>query len=201
MFKRTERIRFAQNPSTRFDKRKKTITRTFRVRREWDDVLQEEARRQGVSVNVLVNKILRRYALFGRWIDRNRDISLPRRTFRDILETVSVENLSKAGTKSGSSDVVYALNAMGLMPNYDTFLYLMTEHFGGPEFARWFHCFHHTHGSKEVFHLQHDLGQGWSVYLDRYILSYLKSLTGVDAETRVYDYALNLKVTHPQSKP
>ena len=49
------------------EKKKKSVTRTFRINKEWDDVLQKEALEQGVSVNVLMNKILRRYALFERW--------------------------------------------------------------------------------------------------------------------------------------
>ncbi len=194
-------IKGARNPSNRFDKRKRTITRTFRIRKEWNDVLQEEAERQGVSVNVLVNKIIRGYALFDRWCDRYGSISLPQQTFREILEVVSGESLAKAGEKSGSLDIIDTINVMGLTANYDSFVYLMSEHFGGPDFARWFHCFHHTHGTKETFHLQHNLGRGWSTYLERYVLSSLKSLAGVDAETRVYDYAVNLKLERPRSKP
>ena len=78
-----------------FSRRKKTITRTFRIRQEWDNVLQEEASRQGVSVNVLVNKILRKYALYSRWNDRNNDASLPKRTLREILNTCQIDELVK----------------------------------------------------------------------------------------------------------
>ncbi len=189
------------NNTSRFSKRKKTITRTFRIRKEWDDVLQEEASRQGVSVNVLLNKILRKYSLYSRWNDRSNDTSLPQRTLREILKTVQVENLAEAGTKSGALDAINIVNAMGLTVDYDSFVYLMTEHLGGPNFARWFHCFHHTQGTKDIFHLQHDFGHEWSVFLERYVLSFLRSLTDTDAKTRVYDYAVTLEVTRPRSKP
>jgi len=187
--------------SNRFDKRKKTITRTFRIRQEWDSVLQEEAARQGVSVNVLLNKILRKYSLYSRWTERNDDISLPQRTLRAILNTVQVESLAEAGTRSGALDAINIVNAMGLAMDYDSFVYLITEHLGGPQFARWFHCFHHTQGNKDIFHLQHDFGHGWSVFLESYILSFLRSMIDTDATTRVYDYAVTLEVTRPKSKP
>jgi len=185
----------------RFGKRKKTITRTFRIRQEWDSVLQEEAARQGVSVNVLLNKLLRKYSLYSRWTDRNNAVSFPQRTLREILKTVQVESLAEAGTKSGALDAINIVNSMGLTLNYESFVYLITEHLGGPHFARWFQCFHHTQGNKDIFHLQHDLGPKWSVFLEKYILAFLKSITDTEATTRVYDYAITLNVTRPKPKP
>jgi hypothetical protein len=184
----------------RFGTRKKTITRTFRIRQEWDSILQEEAARQGVSVNVLLNKLLRKYSLYSRWSNRNNDASFSQRTLREILKTVQVESLAEAGTKSGALDAINIVNSMGLALNYESFIYLVTEHLGGPHFARWFQCFHHTQGNKDIFHLQHDLGSEWSVFLEKYILSFLRSMTDTEATTRVYDYAVTLEVTRPKSK-
>jgi hypothetical protein len=181
--------------------RKKTVTRTFRIRNEWDNVLQEEAAKQGVSVNVLLNKLLRKYSLYSRWSDRKNDASFPRQTLRELLKTVQVESLAEAGTKCGALDAVNIVNSMGLALDYESFVYLVTEHLGGPHFARWFQCFHHTQGNKDIFHLQHDLGPEWSVFLEKYVLSFLRSMTDREATTRVYDYAVTLEVTRPKSKP
>ena len=185
----------------RFGTRKKTITRTFRIRNEWDNVLQEEAAKQGVSVNVLLNKLLRKYSLYSRWSDRKNDASFPRQTLQELLKTVQVESLAEAGTKCGALDAVNIVNSMGLPLDYESFIYLVTEHLGGPHFARWFQCFYHTQGNKDIFHLQHDLGPEWSVFLEKYILSFLRSMTDTEATTRVYDYAVTLEVTRPKSKP
>ena len=185
----------------RFGTRKKTITRTFRIRNEWDNVLQEEAAKQGVSVNVLLNKLLRKYSLYSRWSDRKNDASFPRQTLQELLKTVQVESLAEAGTKCGALDAVNIVNSMGLPLDYESFIYLVTEHLGGPHFARWFQCFYHTQGNKDIFHLQHDLGPEWSVFLEKYILSFLRSMTDTEATTRVYNYAVTLEVTRPKSKP
>ena len=185
----------------RFGTHKKTITRTFRIREYWDHVLQEEASRQGISVNVLLNKLLRKYALYSRWSNRNSDVSFPRQTIREILKTVQVESLAEAGSRCGTLDAVNIVNSLGLALNYESFIYLITEHLGGPHFARWFQCFYHTQGTKDIFHLQHDLGAEWSVFLEKYILAFLQSMTDTEATTRVYDYAVTLQVTKPKSKP
>lgn len=185
---------------SQFNRKKKTITRTFRIRKEWDDVLQEEAARLGVSVNVLLNKVLRKFSFYQRWADRNNDMSLSQQTLREILKIVPVDSLAEAGSKSGASDAINIVNDMGLTLDYDSFVYLIREHFGGPYFARWFQCFYHTQGDTDVFHLQHYLGRGWSVYIEKYVLAYLKSMTDTDVRTRVYDYAVTFEVTRPRLK-
>jgi hypothetical protein len=187
--------------SSHFEKKKKTITRTFRLRQEWDSILQEEAAKQGVSVNVLLNKILRKFSLYSRWNERNDDICLSQQTLREILKTDQFEQLAEAGTKSGALDGVNIVNAMGLSMNYNSFVYLITEHLGGRDFARWFHCFHHVQGNKDVFHLQHDFGRGWSIYLEKYVLSLLHTLTKAEAKIRVYDYAITIEVIRPRTTP
>lgn len=191
MFKRPRK-----DSSTRFDSRR-TITRTFRIRKEWDDVLLEEAEGQGVSVNVLVNKILRKYALFTRWADKGGVMSFTQTMFKAILNELSDERLARAGAASGPSDVVDMLNMTGRPVNYDSFNYLLLEHFGSSDFCRWFTCFHHVQSGKDIFHLQHNLGRGWSVYLENYLLSSLRSLTKATAEGRIYDFAVNLKIASP----
>jgi hypothetical protein len=178
----------------------RTVTRTFRLRKEWDDVLLEEAERQGVSVNVLANKILRRYALFTRWADKGGVMSLTKGMFQAILNELSDERLARAGTASGPSDVVYTLNMMGRPVNYDSFVYLLSEYFGGRDFCRWFTCFHHIQRGENVFHLQHNLGRGWSVYLENYFLSSLRPLIKGDVESKIYDFAVNLKVASSHFK-
>lgn len=177
--------------------KQKTVTRTFRIRAEWDNILQEEAERQGISVNVLVNLILRKYALFDKWARNYNVISLTQRTFRELIDEVPLEKLGLVGEKSGPSDAHNILNLIGLPQNYDSFVHLVSEHFGGSDLAMWFNCYRHSHENHDVFHLQHNLGPGWSMYLQKYLLSFLKSLK-IDGEARVYDYAVNLKVSKPR---
>ena len=184
---------------SRLDHKQRTVTRTFRISEEWDNILQEEANRQGLSVNVLVNKILRRYSLFDKWADRYGAVSLTPRTFRGIMDTTSQDSLAKAGRESGK-DIVDVLDEMGLALNLDSFVYLVEEFLGGPDFARWFRVSHHVQGDEDLFHLQHDLGHGWSVYLSEYLLSYLKFLNSTDPTVRIYEHAVNLKVKRSKSR-
>jgi hypothetical protein len=172
----------------------KTVTRTFRIRSEWDDTLQREAENKGVSVNGLLNQILRRYALYIRWADKGGIMNITRPTFNRLLNEIPEESLETLGADCGVSDVLDALNMIGKPINYDSWVYLVTEHLGGRDFQRWFTCFHHIHKGRDMFHLQHGLGLGWSKFLNQYLGNSLKSLYEVDFESKIYPFALNILV-------
>lgn len=188
--------RFDSKKLQKFPKKgRKTVTRTFRVREEWDDILRNEAEKQGISVNVLVNMILRRYARFDRWTRHSNIISLTQDSLRIIMKGIPKENIAKAGEMRGQPAIQSIIDIMGLPSNYESFAFLMPNFFGGG-YALWFRCHRHSHGNRDIFHLQHNLGRKWSVFLENYFRSYLKTLK-IECETKVYDYAVNIEVHHP----
>jgi len=180
--------------------RSQTITRTFRIQQEWVDVLEEEAESQGMSVNALLNKILRKYALFTRWTDGAKFQSFSPQMFQRIIEELSEDSLAKVGATLGASDVVYTLNIMGRPLDYESFIELMVQYFGGSDFCRWYSCFHHVQGNQDVFHLQHNLGRKWSIFLEKYLLSGISSIAEENVDAKIYDFAVNIKITSPKTK-
>lgn len=187
--------------NTYFGSHKKSVTRTFRIKREWDEVLKEEAERQGVSVSVLLNYLCRKYSLYTRWTDRYNNINISQQAFREILNAASTERLAEAGTKSGATDFINTINAFGFAADYNSFVNVVTELLGGPDYARWFRCFHHKHGNNDIFQLQHDLGYRWSTYIGNYLNSGLESLTGIEVEPLIRDYSVTLEVNLPRIDP
>jgi len=175
----------------RNERRKKTVTRTFRISEDWDTVLQKEAGEQGVSVNVLMNKILRRYALFERWADKYEVIHIMPRTLERILEVASDEDLAKAGRTEGAVRPMDSLTMMGQRVSHDSLVSLVKEFYGGTDFARWFACEYHPELSSEVFHLRHRLGSKWSVFVQNYLTAMFETLL----KTRVESTALDEAVT------
>lgn len=172
--------------------KQKTVTRTFRIEAKWDEVLRKEAERQGISVNHLVNSIFQRYACFDRLARSSNFITLTKYAFREIIKDVPLEHLAKAGENTGAGDIQDVIDMLGLSSNYDSFTYLLRKHYGGPDCAMWFNCYRSSHGNRDLLHLQHNLGREWSVYLQKYFVSYLKTLK-IDCGTSVYDYAVNIK--------
>jgi len=81
----------------------KTVAKSFRVNEKALGALQEEAARQSVSVNTLVNQLLLDYSEFGRFLQRVNAVRLSRKTFGEILSSVSDDSLVKAGQVAGKS--------------------------------------------------------------------------------------------------
>jgi hypothetical protein len=183
----------------RLNKKQKTVVRTFRIKAEWDDILKKEAERQGISVNHLVNSILQKYSSFDRLARSSNFISLTKHVFMEILKGISLESLAQAGENTGQKDIQDILDMLGLPSDNESFTHITSKLFGASDYAAWFNCYRSVQENRTFLHLQHDLGRGWSVFLQHYFLSYLKSLD-IDCEAKVYDYALNLKTLrqHPR---
>jgi len=176
----------------KLEKRKRTVTRTFRISKEWDEVLQKEAEEQGVSVNVLMNKILRRYALFERWADKYEVLHIMPRTLERILEVASEEGLAEAGRVEGSVRPIDSLTMMGRRASVESLISLVTEFYGGTDFARWFHCDYHPELGSDVFHLRHRLGNKWSIFIKNYLTAMFESLLKTKVESKAMDQAVTI---------
>jgi len=177
------------------EQRKKTVTRTFRLSKEWDDVLQKEAEEQGVSVNVLMNKILRRYTLFERWADKYEVIHIMPRTLEHILDAASDEGIAEAGRTEGAVRPIDSLTMMGRRINQDSLVSLVTEFYGGADFARWFQCDYHPELGSDVFHLRHRLGNKWSIFIKNYLTAMFENLLKAKVESKAIDQAVTINLT------
>jgi hypothetical protein len=67
---------------------KKTVLRTFRLTQELDSVVQEEAQARGVSVNTLINQIMKKFSEWDRHIEKFGFVSVSCEVFRTIAAEV-----------------------------------------------------------------------------------------------------------------
>lgn len=80
----------------------KTVTRTFRISERALRTLQEDAKRQNVSVNTLINQVILSYTNFDRFIKKLHTIKVSRPTFRRVLDAAQDDAIIEAGQKAGS---------------------------------------------------------------------------------------------------
>jgi hypothetical protein len=114
-----------------------------------------------------------------------------------IIQFLPDNRVAEEAENLGTLDAVDFFNSLGYPREYETFTYLIKEHFGSHKFARWFQCFHHSIETQDLFHLQHNLGRKWSVFVDNYLRTILKTITNTKVESRTYEYAVTLKVSRP----
>jgi hypothetical protein len=93
--------------------REKTITRTFRISERAFNALQDDAKRQNVSVNTLVNQVILSYANFDRHIKKLHMVKISRPTFRRVLEAASDDAIIEAGKEAGSDVPRFLILAKG----------------------------------------------------------------------------------------
>jgi hypothetical protein len=144
------------------NRKRKTVGRSFRVDKEWLAVLTEEAEKQGVSVNSLLNRLLQQYA-YLRYMMRYGAVTLTRKGLFNLLECCPDDQVKEKGILAGAETTKDLLLTMGVTANYSFVVALVKKLLS--EFAGWFECDHHIKPDKEVLHLRHELGHKWSIYL------------------------------------
>jgi hypothetical protein len=78
-----------------------STTRSFRVDSEISKILDEEAERMGISVNGLVNMILKRYAEFTRFLSKIDLVVINRELLTSLFEYYGEDKVYELGTSLG----------------------------------------------------------------------------------------------------
>lgn len=85
------------------DARSSSITRSFRFESDVLTVLDEEAKRMGISVNALVGIILRRYAEFTRYLSKIDMVVINREVLTSLIDLLGEEEVYEVGVKLGQT--------------------------------------------------------------------------------------------------
>jgi len=180
-----------------FNKNRKTIGRSFRIDEQWLNVLNEEAQKQGVSVNSLLNRLLQQYA-YLRYMQRYGAITLTRQGFMGLLECCPDEKITAQGKKAGANIVKDLLRTMGVPPTYGFIICIVEKLLS--EFAGWFECDHHIKPDKEILHLRHDLGPKWSIYLAAITTGTFNSLLDTKVNIETTDSSVTITIDKQEMK-
>src|SRR5580693_5229242 len=107
--------------------RAKTATGSFRLDEAALNVLQEDAKKQNVSVNTLVNQLILTYANYDRPMKRFHMVKMSASTFRHILRAAKNETIIEAGTLAGNDGPKTSILAMsGELTTENALSYLKT---------------------------------------------------------------------------
>jgi hypothetical protein len=164
----------------------RTVAKSFRVNEKALAALQEEASRQSVSVNTLVNQLLLDYSEFGRYLQRINAMRLSRKTFQEILNAVPEDNLGKAGTVAGKSGPTAIIASKWGKINVSTVIEFIHDL---SAYANLFEYYEKNENERWTITLMHELGPKWSTFLTNYIGEAFVA-AGVQPKTRTSDRAV-----------
>ena len=173
------------------NEKRKTVGRSFRIDEEWLKVLNDEAEREGISVNSLMNRILQKYAHI-RYMLRYGAITVTRKGFSNILESCPEDKVRENGRNAGSTLVRDLLLTMGVTPSYSFVILLVKKILS--EFAGWFECDHHIKRDNEILHLRHDLGINWSIYLSGVATGTFNSILNKEVAIEYSDSSVTITI-------
>ncbi len=164
----------------------RTVAKSFRINEKALAALQEEAGRQSVSVNTLVNQLLLDYSEFGRYLQRIHSLRLSRNTFKEILNVAPDDSLAKAGSVAGKSGPTTIIASKWGKITVDTVIEFIHDL---SAYANLFEYYEKNENEKWTVTLMHDLGSKWSTFLTHYIGEAFVA-AGIQPKTRISDRAV-----------
>src|SRR6267143_1902596 len=153
--------------------RPKTATASFRLDQSALNAIQEDAKKQNVSVNTLLNQLVLAYANYDRPMKRFHMIKIPASSFKRILEAATNEAIIEAGNSTGK-DVpnTYIRAKWGELNVENALSYLKTT----ADYTNLFEYSEVVRAGKVNVTLTHDFGAKGSLFLQRYVQAIFEPL-------------------------
>lgn len=172
--------------------RKKSATRTIRLEAEQEEELIKEAERRGYSVNALIGHIFDSYLTSYRYFDVTGVVSLSGETISEILQRLEASEINEIGDIAGQARIMSGLMQRGRRITFDSLIWYVTQVLG--ENHGWFRCDYREDGNQASFHLTHQLGYKWSLFLESYITSAFRESIKAKCNTVTMNNAVNIEV-------
>ena len=169
-----------------------STTRTLRLKKESDLILEREAERHGLSVNALMSNLVEHYVDSLRFFQSGGMLSMSNETLLDLLGHISEEDIADTAYRRGPLRIRDSLMQRGMKMSYDSVLWFFGQILG--QYNGWFRCDHNQDELRDTLHLSHSYGYKWSVFIVNYINSILIEVLGVKTSTVVSNSAVNIEI-------
>ena len=151
----------------------KTATASFRLDESALKAIQEDAKKQNVSVNTMLNQLVLTYANYDRPMKRFHMLKLPASSFMHILQAATDEAIIEAG-KSAGKDVpkTYIQAQWGELTAQNALEYLKAT----ADYTNLFEYSEVIRGGRVSVTLSHDFVAKGSLFLQRYVQAIFEPL-------------------------
>ena len=176
--------------------KKRTVVRTLRIDEDVDEALCQEANRQEVSINVMANRALRKWADFDSFVARYNALGISSQIFASIIDEVPKERLLAIGEMTGAKLPRMLFDLVGRPTNCKT----VTNYFFKQvlsKYDRWYEYESHMKGGSEKFVVRHNFGLKWSFFLKGYIEATMKSCLTIDTNVEIVGTTILIFTVEP----
>ena len=189
-------IRVLTLPSRNSQQIEKSRSITFRLNSSILDELQREADQKEVSLNVLVNQILKRYSDWDRFENKIGMMPVPKKMLRNLIDkcVITARNSGIKDVEPYRDEIVKqaAEIAFGIMK--DTVLFMKKDYNLWTVLAvlqeymkvSGVNSDHRIEdGRKHVFIIQHEIGEHWSLFTKELLRLIFENLAKVRAQISI----------------
>jgi hypothetical protein len=189
----TDEDRMAENTPSQS---RKTRSMTFRIDSSVIDELQNESDTREISLNVLVNQVLKRYIEWDRYESKIGMMPVPKLMLSTLIDK-AINVAKSSGIKDVEryrDDIIKQAAKIAFDLMKDSVLYMKKQ------YSLWvvlavleeymkvsgINADHKLEGSrKHVFVIQHELGENWSLFTKELLALIFENLANVKAEFNV----------------
>ncbi len=168
---------------------KKTSTITFRIDKEYEQILRDEAEAKKVSLNTLANQIFGDYVEWQRYMERFGTIVMSKDAFKTILQALDEQNLinlaMNIGERAPKEFILFKWKELNT-DNMLNFMKMYFEHCGYGQYD------HASKDGKNSFSIRHDLGRKGSLFLKAFLETAIKSTLGKSCESNMTENSLTV---------
>ena len=169
-----------------------STTRSFRVDMELSKVLDEESERMGVSVNALVNMILKRYSEFTRFLSKIDLVVINRELLKSLFDSYPDEDIYSLGISAGEIIPRDTILFWKKTINFDSVLEYIDKiicRYG------YLGTYDETNqNEKRIIVIRHRLGNKGSQFLHGYLKSTLKNTLNLDSSFELTESSVKLQL-------
>ncbi|MEJ2114161.1 MAG: hypothetical protein P8X62_10890 [Flavobacteriaceae bacterium] len=171
------------------------VIRTIRTSNENDEIIREEAKKQGVSMNSLINQIIEKYVTTYRLIESFPCLIIPCEMVKGWLDGMAEDFIFGEGAIAGSFVPKHGLFLNKMTPNLENVLFAMEKRVG--QHSNWFQLQRYKANGKLNLLLRHNLGKKWSIFLNAYYTTLFEELLKIKVETEVGEKSLEIIIPEP----
>ena len=158
----------------------KAVTRSFRLDQEWDRTISELAKKEGISISGLLEKIVRDYLLFYRWAEELESVVFSPNTINSIIEALDEEKLREIGFEVAQTTFNESYRVRGDQLDLKTVTFQIKDQMG--RYAHWFMVDEHETDS-HYFYIKNKMGKKWGIFVEAYLSSLIQNVAGLEVET------------------
>lgn len=175
--------------------KKKSVTRTIRISRDLDDLLEKDAENKRITVNSLISSIITKYAEWDRLVEFIGYVSLPHDELKFLLDSLEDAKIREIGQMIGSKHLQKFMIIWHKEISMDSFfksLGLFCRYGGMAKQDT-----QTKDGKNYVIAIHHDLGKKWSKCMQYVIEEGMKSTFNIIPRIEITDSTVMFRFQVP----